>query len=123
MLPTRFSQAARTDIMDILSYTERKFGKSARQRYQSLLQTAFRSLSNNPEQAGSVAREELAPGLRSLHLVYCRNSSSAGRVAHPRHMVIYQHTDQVLEIVRILHDAMELQHHLASGAKDPKGNG
>lgn len=111
----RFSQDARTDIIDILGYTERRFGESARRRYQALLQAAFSSLSNDPERVGSAAREELSPGLRSLHLIYCRGESAVGRVANPRHLVIYRHSEQAVEIVRILHDSMELKQHLPPG--------
>jgi toxin ParE1/3/4 len=112
MLAIRISLDARTDIIDILNYTERRFGASGRRRYQGLLQAALKSLSNEPERIGSTSRDEIAPGLRSLHLFFCRGEASTGRVIKPRHVVIYRYSEQAVEIVRILHEAMELERHL-----------
>ncbi|MFO6011935.1 type II toxin-antitoxin system RelE/ParE family toxin, partial [Pseudomonas aeruginosa] len=47
------------------------------------------------------------------HLVYCRSMPNVGKVVRPRHFVFYRMaTDQVLEVVRVLHDAMDLDQHL-----------
>ncbi|MBC3435853.1 type II toxin-antitoxin system RelE/ParE family toxin [Pseudomonas sp. BW16M2] len=109
----RLSHAARNDISEILRFTQVQFGDAARRRYQGLLQAALRSISESPEQAGSCKRTEVAAGLRSLHLMHCRSVSTAGRVARPRHLILYrQQMDQVVEVVRVLHDAMELSKHL-----------
>ncbi|MFO5990403.1 type II toxin-antitoxin system RelE/ParE family toxin, partial [Pseudomonas aeruginosa] len=49
----------------------------------------------------------------SIHLVYCRSMPNVGKVVRPRHFVFYRMaTDQVLEVVRVLHDAMDLDQHL-----------
>ncbi len=109
----RISRQARTDIVDILRFTEVKFGEGARRRYQGLLQTTFLSIAEEPGRVGSASREELAPGLRSLHLYFCRLEVATDRVIRPRHIVFYRQVDdQVIEIVRILHDAMEVSMHL-----------
>lgn len=109
----RISHQARTDIVDILRFTEVKFGEGARRRYQGLLQTTFLSIAEEPSRVGSSARDELAPGLRSLHLFFCRLEVATDRVIRPRHIVFYRQVDdQVIEIVRILHDAMEVSLHL-----------
>ncbi|QXH37841.1 type II toxin-antitoxin system RelE/ParE family toxin [Pseudomonas sessilinigenes] len=112
-LQVHISKQARTDVIDILRYTEVRFGEGARRRYQSLLQNTFRSLGEEPERLGSVTREEISPGLRSLHLFFCRSENTEGRVVRPRHIVFYRsNEDQVVEVVRVLHDAMELTRHL-----------
>ncbi|MHB9797810.1 type II toxin-antitoxin system RelE/ParE family toxin [Pseudomonas sp. MT3] len=104
---------AQTDLIDILRYTHAKFGENARRRYQSLIRTAFVSVAAEPERIGSLDRKQLAVGLRSLHLLYCRAESHNGRVDRPRHVVFYRvGSDQVVEIIRILHDAMEVERHL-----------
>lgn len=109
----RVSYHARNDIVDILRYTQVKFGPAARLRYQNLLQAAFRSLAREPGRMGSAARDELSPGLRSLHLFFCRLEVASQRVARPRHIVSYRAVaGEVIEIVRILHDAMEVSSHL-----------
>ncbi len=54
-------------------------------------------------------------GLRSFHLTYVRNqaATATGTVQRPRHIVFYRLADdQIIEIVRILHDAMEVRQHL-----------
>lgn len=116
-LALRVSHQAQGDILDILRYTERTFGESARHRYQRLLQAAMNALLEEPERPGSKARSDIFPGLRSLHLYHCRLAVTSGRVSKPRHIVLYRTvTNQTLEIVRILHDAMEISRHLpASG--------
>lgn len=109
----RLSLAAREDILDVLRYTESRFGSAARIRYQSLLFAAFTSLAQEPVRIGSKAREELAAGLRSLHLSHCRNETGAARMARPRHIIFYrQGNDLAVEIVRVLHEAMDLERHL-----------
>ncbi|KES20039.1 MULTISPECIES: type II toxin-antitoxin system RelE/ParE family toxin [Pseudomonas] len=109
----RLSLDAQTDLIDILRYTQAKFGENARRRYQGLIQAAFVSVAAEPERIGSLDRKQLAAGLRSLHLLYCRTESQSGRVDRPRHVVFYRlGNDQVVEIVRILHDAMEVERHL-----------
>lgn len=112
-LALRISHQAQSDILDILRYTQRTFGEGARQRYQRLIQAALIALLVDPERPGSKARSDIFPGLRSLHLYHCRLAVASGRVIKPRHIVLYRIVaNQTLEIVRILHDAMEISRHL-----------
>ncbi|WP_449123951.1 type II toxin-antitoxin system RelE/ParE family toxin [Pseudomonas viridiflava] len=111
----RISSSARADIVDILRISQTKFGDQARQRYQTLILTALQALASAPYCIGSQDRDELAPGLRSYHLVYSRQQAKHphGTVKSPRHIVIYRvANDDVIEVVRLLHDAMEVQLHL-----------
>ncbi|MFW3894882.1 type II toxin-antitoxin system RelE/ParE family toxin [Pseudomonas putida] len=106
----RISRQARSDIAEILRFTQDRFGDGARQRYQQLLQAGLSAISEDPERAGSIAREEIAAGLRSLHLIYCRRQA---RVLKPRHILFYRTThDQIIEVARVLHEAMELASHM-----------
>ena len=105
----RVAVAARVDIADVLRYSEAKFGPAARRRYTLLINAAFQSIAEQPERIGSYARDEIAPGLRSLHLRYCRGHSAQDQIGRPRHIVFYRiRADRVIEIVRLLHEAMEL---------------
>ena len=109
MPPYRISNAARADIVDILRLSQTQFGDQARQRYQALILAALQAI------IGSHDRDELAPGLRSYHLIYSRQQAKHphGTVKSPRHIVFYRVVnDDVIEVVRLLHDAMELQLHL-----------
>lgn len=113
MVQYRISEDARADIVDILGYSQAQFGLAARRRYQGLILATLEAIANQPDRIGSNDRDEISPGLRSLHLVHCRISSPAGRVQRPRHVVFYRlGADAVVEVVRLLHDAMEVQRHL-----------
>lgn len=111
----RISNAARTDIVDILRLSQAQFGDQARRRYQALILAALQAIADTPYRIGSHDRDELAPGLRSYHLIYSRQQAKLlhGVVKSPRHIVFYRVGDgDVIEIVRLLHDAMEVQLHL-----------
>ena len=83
--------------------------------YQALILAALQALADWPYRIGSLDRDELAPGLRSYHLIYSRQQAkqTRGTVKSPRHIVFYPvANDDLIEVVRLLHDAMELQLHL-----------
>ena len=111
----RISNAARADIVDILRLSQAQFGDQARQRYQALILAALQALASTPYRIGSHDLDELAPSLRSYHLIYSRQQAKHphGTVKNPRHIVFYRvANDDVIEVVRLLHDAMEVQLHL-----------
>ncbi|MEE4675257.1 type II toxin-antitoxin system RelE/ParE family toxin [Pseudomonas viridiflava] len=110
----RISNPARADIVDILRLSQTQFGDQARQRYQALILAALQAIAGTPYRI-SHERDELAPGLRSYHLVYSRQQAKHphGTVKSPRHVVFYRvANDEVIEVVRLLHDAMDVQLHL-----------
>ncbi|MGE7957486.1 type II toxin-antitoxin system RelE/ParE family toxin [Pseudomonas sp. NPDC089530] len=111
----RISNAAHTDVVDILRFFQAQFGDQARQRYQALILTALQDIAGTPYRMGCHDRAELAPGLRSYHLIYSRQQAKQphGTVKSLRHIVFYRVTnDEVIEVVRLLHDALEVQMHL-----------
>ncbi|CAM3769662.1 Plasmid stabilization protein ParE [Pseudomonas reidholzensis] len=115
MAQYRISNAARADIVDILRLSQTQFGEQARQRYQALILTALQATADTPYRIGSRNRDELLPGLRSYHLIGSRQQARSphGTVKSPRHTVFYRVlNDEVIEVVRLLHDAMEVQLHL-----------
>jgi toxin ParE1/3/4 len=117
MKAVRFSLAARSDIAAILTHTYENFGHDAQLRYEYLLATAFRDLSEEPARIGSVSREEFGAGVRSFHLRHSRDRSrhETGIVHQPRHFILYRNVQpSVIGIGRVLHDAMDAQRHLPS---------
>ena len=116
MAQYRISQDARADIVDILRHSQVKFGLAARRRYQGLILATLDAIAKQPDRIGSYEQDQIGPGLRSLHLVHCYSSSPATRAQRPRHVVLYRlGVDTIVEIVRLLHDAMEIQHHPIPG--------
>jgi toxin ParE1/3/4 len=110
----RLSEAAETDIVDILAWSQTQFGEAARLRYQELILTGLRDVASDPTRLGSIDRPELGAGVRSWHLHNSRNRArlAEGIVRRPRHFVIYRAIDARIVIGRILHDAMELERHM-----------
>jgi toxin ParE1/3/4 len=106
---------ARSDIANILAWTEVNFGPQILKNYGRLIASAIEQIAANPELVGSAERPEIANNCRTYHLFFSRQSTGrAGeRVRHPRHFLLYRVMESnVVEIGRVLHDSMELQAHL-----------
>lgn len=115
----RLTDAAESDIIDILEWSEAQFGAAARSRYQRLMAIALTDIVTDPNRAGSLARPELGPDVRSWHLRGSRDRAKGpdGVVQRPRHFLVYRSINPALIVVgRVLHDAMELERHL----RDPR---
>lgn len=111
----RISTPARPDIVPVLRHPHTQLGDQARRRYQALILAALRALADTPHRIGSHERDELAPGLRSYHLIYSRQLArqTDETVKSSCHIVFYRvANDGVLEVVRLLHYAMEVQSYL-----------
>ena len=101
---------AETDIDDILEWSVFRFGAAIRDGYQALMMATFASIARDPEVPGSHDRSDLGLGLRTLHLRACRDevSPAARRIANPRHFVVYRQTGEVVQVIRLLHEAMDV---------------
>ena len=111
----RLSASAEADILAILAYTEEKFGTIARSRYQTLLIAGLRDIAADPNRRGSASRPELGHDVRTYHLRHSKEHSRSiqGAVARPRHLILYRvNRDDLIEVGRVLHDAMEIARHL-----------
>jgi toxin ParE1/3/4 len=108
---------ARRDIAAIVKWSLREFGEAAAVRYEALISQALRDVASDPQRSGSKERPEIMmKGARTYHLEFSRTRVSGKRVISPRHFLLYRRReDGVLEIGRVLHDALDLQRHLPSG--------
>jgi toxin ParE1/3/4 len=115
-VPTyRLSAAAEEDIIQLLAYTQDRFGELARRRYEALLVSGLKDVASDPERPGSVARPELGPAVRSYHLRHSRGRARTpdGPVRQPRHFLLYRVArPDLIGVGRVLHDAMEVERHL-----------
>lgn len=101
----RLSLEAETDFAYILTYTRDTFGEKQARSYYEALTDALASLMDGPAVPGSLARDDILPNLRSLHI--------ARRGRRGRHFILYRAADaQVIEVLRILHDAMDVARHI-----------
>ena len=109
MTPThwriRLGATAEQDFAGILNYTKDTFGLHQAEIYKTTLIEALALLENGPDVLGSAARNEILEGLRTLHV------ARHGR--RGRHFIMYRAAaGDVIEVVRILHDAMDLARHI-----------
>lgn len=102
--------AARTDIINTLSWSTQSFGVEVGEGYQALIVAALDLIRKDPAVLGSRERADLAAGLRTLHLRACRNrvTPAVRRIASPRHFMVYRQNGQTVQVVRLLHDSMDV---------------
>jgi toxin ParE1/3/4 len=107
----RLGASAELDFANILKWTTENFGAHQSRLYRNTLVQVIGELANGPDIAGSKARDEIMPGLRTLHVVRHGRRGS--------HLLLYRTQGSIIEIVRILHDRMDLECHLP--LRDKKG--
>src|SRR5882762_1527285 len=64
----RLGAVAELDFANILKWTADNFGPQQSRIYRDTLVRAIGELANGPDVAGSKARDEIMPGLRTLHI-------------------------------------------------------
>ena len=101
----RLGVAAELDFANVLKWTAENFGARQAIVYRDTLVQSIRELAKGPDVIGSKTRNEIMPGLRTLHVA--RNGRRG------RHLLLYRIAEgKVVEIGRILHDRMDLRRHL-----------
>ena len=104
---------AKRDISTIVRWSLREFGEAAALRYEALILQALRDIGEDPERPGSKERPEIMiEGARGYHLSFSRTRMDRPRVKEPRHFLLYRRRGKVIEVMRILHDARDLERHL-----------
>jgi len=101
----RLTHQAELDVLDITKWTAEQFGELQADHYLETISLALEALTNGPETPGVKNRNELAHDICTLHI------ARHGRKAS--HFVVFRVSEaQVLDILRILHDRMELSRHI-----------
>jgi toxin ParE1/3/4 len=104
----RLAAAAELDFANILRWTAETFGARQAGLYRDAIVQAIGELADGPDVAGSKARDEILPGLRTLRI--------ARRGRRGSHFLMYRAAPKrTIEIVRILHDRMDLERHAPTG--------
>jgi toxin ParE1/3/4 len=95
------SASARRDIAGALQHSGKRWGEKQRRHYRLLIENSLGALLESPEPPASRARDEIRPGIRTFHI--------ARRGQPARHLLVYRVApDGSIQIIRLLHDAMEL---------------
>jgi toxin ParE1/3/4 len=101
----RLGAAAELDFANILKWTTENFGVRQSRVYRNTLVQAIGELTDGPDVVGSRTRDEIVPGLRTLHVARHGRRGS--------HFLMYRIAPRgTIEIVRILHDRMDIQRHI-----------
>jgi len=96
---------AEKDFVRILGDTGDIFGPRQAAIYETTILAALADLDSGPEILGTVVRDDLGPGMRSLHV------ARHGR--RGRHVIMYRaRHGNLIDVVRILHDAMDFARHI-----------
>ncbi|MDE0229095.1 MAG: type II toxin-antitoxin system RelE/ParE family toxin [Spirochaetaceae bacterium] len=100
----RLASAAENDTRAILRWTTAGFGVRQARTYARTLSLATEALTGGADVAGSRRRDYIGPGLRTLHV--------ARRGRKGSHFLLYRITSGgdplLIDVVRILHDRMDL---------------
>jgi len=92
----RLTKKALDDLRSIARYTEKAWGREQRNKYLSNLNSSIQMLAHDP-QLGR-ACDEIKQGYRKHHV--------------GRHLLFYRLIASRVEIIRILHDSMDVDSHL-----------
>lgn len=107
----RISAAARSDVREALEYSAIRFGPLAKARYATLIAQVLDDISTDPRGTGSRERPDLGEGIIARHLA---SRAKGSGVSDPRHIVFYRVVADHVDVLRVLHDARDLQRLLTS---------
>lgn len=104
----RLAEAAGQDYQAILRWTVENFGRAQARTYAKTLNSALQDLAKGPSMTGVRPREDIGPGIHTLHV------ARHGRKG--RHFVVFRIVPSpdtsIIEVLRLLHDSMDLPRHL-----------
>jgi toxin ParE1/3/4 len=104
----RLTRAAEADFQDILIWTVEHFGARQARVYAMTLMRAISALTSGPSVAGARTREDLGSDVATLHVARARRKG--------RHLIVFRvrtnRDEHVVEVLRVLHDTMDLPRHL-----------
>jgi toxin ParE1/3/4 len=105
----QLSTAAGADLQDIVKWTTKQFGVRQARSYAETISAALQALSSGPTITGVKARDDISKGIHALHVA---------REGHKgRHFLLFRVSKDrpTIEVLRLLHDAMDLPRHLIDG--------
>ncbi|EKU96603.1 plasmid stabilization system protein [Leptolyngbya sp. PCC 7375] len=100
----RYTELADTDLFDIYVYTYQTWGASQAISYTAGLKSAIDRIAQEPTRPGTIDRSNLRQGYRSYH--------------QQRHLIFYRVVENTIEIIRVLHDSMDIANRLSAVDQD-----
>jgi toxin ParE1/3/4 len=118
-----FAESARRDVDHIMARSEAVWGEAAVRRYQRLFASAAKDLSNNPDRIGATMLIDLEEiGLYRVELSRKRAGVAIARIKNPsRHIFLFRRdqTKRRILVLRVLHESMDLRHHIEASLGNP----
>lgn len=103
----RLSRQAEQDCIEIVRWTKKSFGEVQARTCSESIALAIRALKDAPDILGSKLRDEIEPGIRTLHV------APSGRKG--RHLAVFRvGGEQIIDVLRLLHDSMDPPRHLSA---------
>jgi toxin ParE1/3/4 len=100
----RLTKLAAADYAAILRFTLKRWAKEQLAAYNGLLDSGIVAVAHEPKRLNSHSRDDLRPGFRSFNIGLLGTHLRLGR-----HVIYYRIVDDgVVEVLRILHDRMEV---------------
>jgi toxin ParE1/3/4 len=96
------TELAKQDLRSIGRYTQLTWGREQRNLYLTKIDACFHLLAKEP-QRGKVC-DDVRPGYRKYHV--------------GRHLIFYRQSTEGVEIVRVLHDRMDIEAHFGDDSTD-----
>lgn len=104
----RLAAAAEADFRQIVRWTKDNFGSAQARTYADTLGSALKDLADGPSVPGVRDRPEIGTDIRTLHV------ARKGRKG--RHFILFRVSQgggqNFIDVLRLLHDSMELTRHL-----------
>jgi toxin ParE1/3/4 len=107
MRDVKLTREAERDLAEIARYTVATFGAEQAMRYAALVEHALDMLAEAPCRAASRARDDLRPGVRSMHLSRAALRRHAASHVLYYHLVTRQDGAETVVVLRVLHERME----------------
>lgn len=106
----RLAIRAEQDFFEIVRWTADSFGPQQAAVYAETLSLAMGDLAKGPDILGAKRRDEIGHGILTLHV------ARQGRKG--RHFVVFRISNATtIDVLRLLHDSMDLARHLPSSGQ------
>jgi len=96
MPKVKLSREARADLKNIDNYTHQTWGRAQADKYLEMIEKGCDLLAKHPTLGRP--QDEFFPGLRKYSI--------------GKHYIFYRTTDKGIEVIRILHQAMDISRHI-----------
>ena len=112
----RLGRQAERDYAEIARWTAKTFGAGQAEIYAETISLAIQALREGPKIAGAKTRDDIESGIHTLHV------ARQGR--RGRHFLVFRiGGEHSIDVLRLLHDSMDLARHIAAANDSPDQRG